>query len=325
MNLPSLKGNWVDFVILVVFLYFLSDAWRTGFWIVLADFLGFLVSIVTALFGYSFVSSLFQSNFSFSRSLSNAIGFLLIAALCQMIISFVFINIIRKIPYKFWKQPWSSIVASFPAIGQGIVFISFILTLAMSLPIFPKVKTDINESAMGGYLLEKTSWFDAKVNNIFGGLIEESLTYLTVYPGSHESLDLRVDSFVLTIDEVSENQMLGLVNKERKKQGINELAVREEPIPVARSHAQDMWQRAYFGHYSPEGEDVSTRLKKAEVNYFVAGENLALAPTVQTAHTGLMNSEGHKKNILDPEFKRVGIGVIDNGVYGKMFVQIFTD
>jgi uncharacterized protein YkwD len=38
-----------------------------------------------------------------------------------------------------------------------------------------------------------------------------------------------------------------------------------------------------------------------------------------------MNSEGHRKNILDPEFKRLGIGVIDNGVYGKMFVQIFTD
>jgi uncharacterized protein YkwD len=52
---------------------------------------------------------------------------------------------------------------------------------------------------------------------------------------------------------------------------------------------------------------------------------LALAPTLATAHTGLMNSEGHRANILEPKFKRVGIGVIDNGVYGKMFVQVFTD
>lgn len=48
-------------------------------------------------------------------------------------------------------------------------------------------------------------------------------------------------------------------------------------------------------------------------------------PTVIVAHNGLMNSEGHRANILSPEFSRVGIGVIDNGIYGKIFVQIFTD
>lgn len=325
MNLPSLKGNWVDFVILIVLLYFLSDAWRTGFWVVLADFLGFLISIITALFGYSFISTLLQNSFSFSRPFSNAIGFLLVAAFMEMFISFVFIRLIRKVPYKFWKQPWSSIVASIPALGQGIIFICFVLTLTMSLPIFPKAKTDINKSVIGGYLLERTSWFEARINTIFGGLIEESLTYLTVEPGARESVELQVDDLVLTTDEVSESEMFGIVNEERVKRGINELILRDELVPIARAHAQDMWHRAYFGHYSPEGEDVGKRLENAKVNYMVAGENLALAPTVQTAHTGLMNSEGHRKNILDPEFKRIGIGVVDNGVYGKMFVQIFTD
>ncbi len=70
---------------------------------------------------------------------------------------------------------------------------------------------------------------------------------------------------------------------------------------------------------------MGDRLNEAAISYSVAGENLALAPTVQTAHNGLMNSEGHRKNILDPEFKKLGVGVIDNGVYGKMFVQVFTD
>jgi len=46
---------------------------------------------------------------------------------------------------------------------------------------------------------------------------------------------------------------------------------------------------------------------------------------LSTAHNGLMNSEGHRANILEPEFRKIGIGVIDNGVYGKMFVQVFTD
>jgi uncharacterized protein YkwD len=86
-----------------------------------------------------------------------------------------------------------------------------------------------------------------------------------------------------------------------------------------------MWERKYFSHISPEGEDVGDRLDRHNINYFYAGENLALAPTTQTAHNGLMNSEGHRRNILEPQFRSVGIGVIDNGVYGKIFVQVFTD
>lgn len=321
----SLKGNWVDFVLIIVLLYFLSDTWRIGFWVILADFLGFLVSLVTALFGYSFVSSLIQDNFSLTRSLSNAIGFLLVAGFTEAVISFVFIGLVKKIPHKFWKKPWSNILAVIPALGQGIVFTCFVLALTMSLPIFPRVKIDINKSVIGGYLLEETTGFEARIDEVFGGLIEDSLTYLTVSPNSHDSVDLQIDNFVLSADEVSEKEMLELVNGERRKVGVAELTVRDELIPIARAHAQDMWQRAYFGHYSPEGEDVSDRLGNVGITYFLAGENLALAPTVQTAHIGLMNSKGHKENIIDPDFKRVGIGVIDNGVYGKMFVQIFTD
>jgi uncharacterized protein YkwD len=116
-----------------------------------------------------------------------------------------------------------------------------------------------------------------------------------------------------------------LVNEERRKRGIRELTYRSDVVPVARAHATDMWERQYFGHVSPDGEDVGDRLNRANINYTLAGENLALAPTLATAHNGLMNSEGHRANILEPEFRRMGIGVVDNGIYGKMFVQIFTD
>ena len=325
MNFPNLQANWIDLVIILILVYFLSDSWRLGFWVILADFLGFLISLVAALFGYSFVSTLLQDNFSIPRSLANALGFLFIAGVSEAILSFTFIHLTKKIPYKFWKKPWSNILAAFPALGQGIILTSFLITLTMSLPILPKVKTDINESKIGGILLGKTIGLEARINEIFGGLIEDSLTYLTVRPGSQDSIQLEVENFVFSVDEVSEKEMLRLVNAERKKYGIGELGLRNELVPVARNHAQDMWEGQYFGHVSPDGKDVGDRLEKADVSYKIAGENLALAPTVQTAHTGLMNSEGHRKNILDPEFKRIGIGVIDNGVYGKMFVQVFTD
>ncbi len=61
------------------------------------------------------------------------------------------------------------------------------------------------------------------------------------------------------------------------------------------------------------------------ITYGYAGENLALAPSTELAMQGLMNSPGHRKNILSPNFTKVGIGVMDGGIYGKMFTQEFTD
>ena len=66
-------------------------------------------------------------------------------------------------------------------------------------------------------------------------------------------------------------------------------------------------------------------MRAVGVTYQAAGENLALAPTVQVAHEGLMNSPGHRANLLNARFRRVGIGVADGGMHGKMFTQNFTD
>ncbi len=321
----SLGGNWVDLVIIAIIIYFISEAWRVGFWLILADFIGFLLSLIVALRGYKFLAELLRNNFSLTHSLANAIGFLITAAFTESIVSFLLARLIKKIPYKFWKKPWSNLAAVIPSVGQGIILLSFLLTLTISLPIAPSVKNDITQSTIGGYLVRKTSGLETKVNEIFGGLVEDSLTYFTVRPGSDESVPITVETQKLTVDEESERQMFNLVNQERRRRGITELTWRTELVPVARAHGRDMWEREYFGHYSPEGKDAKDRLEEAGIEFRVVGENLALAPTLSTAHQGLMNSEGHRRNILDTEFKRVGIGVIDNGFYGKMFLQLFTD
>lgn len=321
----SLRGNWIDLVILVVILFFVSEAIRVGFWIMLVDFISFFLSLVVALRGYQYLGGFLRSNFSLTHSISNALGFLIIAVLIEGVFGLSFSFLVRKIPYKLWKGTWSKIVAVLPGIGEGLILSSFILTLLLGLPLDPKVKFDVTNSRIGGILVQKTSGLEAKVNEIFGGVIEDSLTYLTVAPGSREVVPISVDKRELTIDEVSEQGMFMLLNEERKKRGLKELMWDQKLTVVARAHATDMWERSYFGHISPEDEDVATRLDKAEVSYNIAGENLALAPTVSTAHTGLMNSEAHRVNILERDFKKVGIGVVDNGVYGKMFVQVFTD
>src|SRR3989338_4353363 len=201
MSIFSLQGNWIDFLILLVLAYFVSEAWRIGFWVILADFLGFLLSLLIGLWGYSYVADILRSNFSLPHSVSNALGFLFTAGISEAIIGFVFSSLIRKIPYKFWKKPWSNIAATFPAAGQGLILISFVLTLVIGLPISPKLKSDVTDSKIGGILVQKTSGIEARVNEIFGGLVEDSLTYLTVRPGSTELIPITVDKQELAVDE----------------------------------------------------------------------------------------------------------------------------
>lgn len=129
----------------------------------------------------------------------------------------------------------------------------------------------------------------------------------------------------LLIDGESEEAMLELLNEERRGAGLEELVLDEEMRDVAREHSRDMWERRYFAHENPDGENAVHRLLEGEVDFARAGENLALTRNVERAHEGLMDSPGHRRNILDPEFRRVGIGVIDGGVYGKMFTQNFAD
>jgi uncharacterized protein YkwD len=96
-------------------------------------------------------------------------------------------------------------------------------------------------------------------------------------------------------------------------------------LAVARAHSHDMFAKGYFSHISKEGTTPAERARKAGVRFITAGENLALAQTLRTAHDGLMNSPGHRANILRPSFGRVGIGVLDGGRHGLMITQNFRN
>ena len=125
---------------------------------------------------------------------------------------------------------------------------------------------------------------------------------------------------VLTADE---QKMLDLVNAERFKAGLAPLKANIKLTSVARLKAKDMIDKNYFSHTSPTYGSPFDMMKQFGISYYTAGENLAGAPSVSTAHTNLMNSSGHRANILNSSFKEVGIGIVDGGPYGKMFAQMF--
>jgi uncharacterized protein YkwD len=325
MNIFSLQGNWVDLIIALIILFYVIDSLRSKFWVTLAGFISFLLSLLISLKTYSFFSNILTNNFSLPHPISNALGFLIASALIEAVLSYLLFYLVKKIPGSLWNIPYQKILNIFPASGEALVLIAFILSLALSLPIPPFVKEAISSSKIGGPIVRRTENVEKGLNEIFGGVVEEGLNYLSIKPGSEAAIPINVASKKLSIDKDSEAKMFDLVNMEREKRGIAKLVILTPAVIVAENYAKDMWERGYFSHYSPEGEDVADRLTKVGIKFTLAGENLALAPTLITAYNGLINSEGHRANILDPDFKKLAIGVVDNGFYGKIFVQIFTD
>jgi len=118
-------------------------------------------------------------------------------------------------------------------------------------------------------------------------------------------------------------QMLETVNQERIKAGLKALAWDASLANVAQVKAKDMTNNNYFNHNSPTYGSPFDMMKKFGINYRAAGENLAGSSSVERAHVGLMNSEGHRKNILNSNFTHIGIGVEESSRYGYVYVQMF--
>ncbi len=115
-----------------------------------------------------------------------------------------------------------------------------------------------------------------------------------------------------------EKQMLDLVNQERAKAGLSAFKVDSQLVNLARQKSKDMYQNNYFSHTSPTYGSPYDMEKKAGISYRVMGaENIAKAASVTRAHDLLMNSSGHRANILDTRHTIIGIGIVStsSGVY----------
>jgi uncharacterized protein YkwD len=85
-----------------------------------------------------------------------------------------------------------------------------------------------------------------------------------------------------------------------------------------------MFDLGFFGHDSPTSGSPADRLAAAGLQFALSGENIALAPTADQAHEGLMNSPAHRANMLNPGFTRVGIAALRSADHGLMVTQEFA-
>jgi len=323
---PALNGNWIDLIILAVLVIYVIDGVRRGLILGLLDLVSFTFSFFAAIQLYDLAAVILQINFNLPLGIANALGFLFIGFASELLLSLSLRKLVVLIPFEWRTNKAIKVLGVLPALTNTVIISAFILTLFITLPIQGSIKNTILNSKLGGPLVRNTQGIEKQLNAVFGDAVEETLTFLTVQPSSEDTVELHFTQTDTVIDEASERKMFEFINQERVERGIAPLEFASSRLQdLARIYAQDMFARGYFSHYNPEGESPFDRMEYADINYLAAGENLALAPTVTLAHQGLMNSPGHKANILSPDYGRVGIGVIDGGIYGKMFVQEFTD
>ena len=121
-----------------------------------------------------------------------------------------------------------------------------------------------------------------------------------------------------------EQEMLKLVNEARKQNNVKPLEGYMELTKIARIKSQDMIDNNYFSHNSPTYGSPFDMMKQFGISYVKAGENIAGNNNVKSAFEGLMNSPGHRANILSQDYTHIGIGIAEGGKYGNMFTQMFV-
>ncbi|MBM7573723.1 CAP-associated domain-containing protein [Aquibacillus albus] len=153
--------------------------------------------------------------------------------------------------------------------------------------------------------------------------------YVTIFYDKHEdntitaiqiiSTDLeqqKQNYFAEPSDELKEGfeyQLFDLTNAARVNHGLSVLTWEESVRKTAHDHSKDMADNNYFSHTNLEGQSPFDRLTEDGITYRMAGENLAAGqPSSIFAHEGLMNSLGHRENILKPDYELLGIGVAFN-------------
>jgi len=317
--------TFVDVLLALVVLFGVWQGWRRGLLLGLLDLVRWVGGLLFALRFYQTVARWMGPRVSWDEAWDEPVAFLLTAAAAGLLIQLVGQWLLGRMSEKTHRGTVNRTLGMIPGLAGGLISAAILASLLMAAPLPEAAHESARQSAFADRLTSYTERLEDQLAPVFDGAIQQTLNRLTIRPESNERVELGYTVEGVRPRPDLEAQMLELVNEERRAAGLKSLAPDPELTEVARAHSADMFARGYFAHVSPEGLDPFDRMKRAGVTFRSAGENLALAPTVRVAHTGLMNSPGHRANILRPTFGRLGLGIVDGGYRGIMVSQEFRN
>lgn len=316
--------NWVDILLLGIVAYGIWDGWQKGFILELLYLLGLVVSIAATFLLYPYPTTFVNKHFPTLGSWALPLCFIVTYVLMRVLTNWLINNTLRKIPVEAHGRWDNKFLGMVPGFINGVAHAVIVAALLLALPISNNLSNKTRESRFVVKLSVPAEWIETKLSLVFDE-VERTMNRLTVKPGSDQTVILPFKVMAPPPRADLEALMLSWVNAERIKAGLNTLKADPELTMVARKHSVDMFQQGYFSHVSPGGKGPFDRMRDDGVHFTNAGENIALAPTLDIAHSGLMHSPGHRANILRPEFGRLGIGIVDGGKYGLMISQEFRN
>ncbi len=318
--------NPIDILLCVVILLSVLNGYRRGFVHGVLDLAGWILILIAGLRFYHPLAEWLGPRIDIWPEVwDQPIAFVLVALFVGVLVQAIGYALLRRLPEDLNESRSNQVFGVIPGFVNGLIIVAILSALLLAVPLSEGVSERTRDSALVNRLAVYAERLEGALRPVFGEAIARTLNLLTIRPDSDErvTLPFKVENTRPRPD--LEKQMLDLVNQERQAAGLNPLAPDPELTEVARKHSADMFARGYFAHDTPEGKTPFDRMNEAGVRFLTAGENLALAPTIPVAHTGLMNSPGHRANILRPQFGRVGIGVMDGGMRGLMVSQEFRN
>lgn len=146
--------------------------------------------------------------------------------------------------------------------------------------------------------------------------VEESKSAVTNTEVIEETPEIQLTS--------DESELISLINSERNKNNLKALEIDKELQNIARLKAQDLVENNYFSHTSPIYGTPFEMLKKHNISYKTASENIAGNSSISGAFNSWIQSDSHKQNILNNNYNYTGLAVVDSIAYGKIIVELFV-
>ncbi|MER3497722.1 MAG: hypothetical protein C4308_03315 [Chitinophagaceae bacterium] len=317
--------NGVDVVLVIIFLIAIYGGYRKGFIFSSLDLVNWIGSIFLGFLFYPYTAKLFEKILPSLGAWLLPVAFLLTIIVARLLIGLVTKRIAWLTTQRANDSRVNKILGIFPGAVTGFIYATIVAALLLSLPLWDEVTSSTQNSRIANKLTMQVEWLNHKLSPVFDKAIRQTINNLTIHPDSDELVKLPFKTTRVKPRPDLEARMLELVNQERIKNVLHPLKADSELTIVARAHSHDMFARGYFAHVSPDGKSPFDRMKQANIQFLTAGENLALAHSLEIAHDGLMNSPGHRANILNPSYSRLGIGILDGSFHGLMVSQEFRN
>ena len=317
--------NTLDILLILIVLVSTYMGWRRGFAFSLLDLVRWVGSLVLSFRLYPSLADWLSRATDWNVYWIPPISFFIIAVLSSMLIQFIGSLFLDHFSDEMHAHPVNKVLGTLPGLLSGVITIAIISILLLLLPFPERFQNYVQESSVAGRFDNYTHLAENELNSVFDRVTERTIKEMTVATASEQYVELPFTTHDFQPQPALEARMLELVNQERIAKGLSLLQPDTALTRVARQHAADMFSRGYFSHVSPEGFSAADRIRAAEIPFRAVGENLAFAPNLKIAHEGLMESPGHRANILHVRFGRVGIGVLQSKTHGLMITQNFRN